>query len=390
LNERQPLTADDAVVGPRPGTIPVAGPWITEREVEAVAAAARHSWYEGATVESRAFEGEFATAVGRRHAIALPSCTSGLHLALMALGIGPGDEVVVPESTWIATAAPIEYVGATPIFADVERDTWCASFDSVRGVLGPRTKAIIVVDLYGGFPDLVALETLADELGIALVEDAAEAAGGWHAGRAAGSFGRVSTFSFHGSKTLTTGEGGMVLSDDVQLHERMLFLRDHGRLPGDHSFRSVEVAWKYKMSEMQAALGRVQLDRIDELIAKKRQIFGWYAERLASSALELNFERPDDRATFWMVTTVFDEATGVTGERAREALAAHGIATRPFFPALSSLPAFTTSPDVARAGRVNVVGYDLAARGINLPSALMLTEGDVDRVCDVILPLVVP
>ena len=140
----------------------------------------------------------------------------------MALGVGPGDEVVVPESTWIATAAPIDYVGATPIFADVEPDTWCASLESVRSVLTPRTKAILLVDLYGGFPDLLAFEALAAEHGIALIEDAAEAAGGWHAGRAAGSFGRVSTFSFHGSKTLTTGEGGMVLSDDSDLHERML------------------------------------------------------------------------------------------------------------------------------------------------------------------------
>jgi perosamine synthetase len=379
--------ADDAVVGPRPGTIPVAGPWITEREVEAVAAAARHSWYEDATVESRAFEAEFADAVGRRHAIALPSCTSGLHLALMALGIGPGDEVIVPESTWIATAAPIEYVGATPIFADVESDTWCASIDSVRAVLTPRTKAIVLVDLYGGFPDLGAFEALAAERGVELIEDAAEAAGGRHAGRAAGSFGRVSTFSFHGSKTLTTGEGGMVLCDDTVLHERMLFLRDHGRLPGDVSFRSVEVAWKYKMSELQAALGRVQLDRIEELIAKKREIFGWYKGRLDGLAITLNFERPSERATYWMVTAVFDDATAVTGGGARDALAAQAIATRPFFPPLSSLPAFADSLDGARAAGENSVSYALADRGINLPSALMVSEADVDRVCDVIRSL---
>jgi perosamine synthetase len=384
------VTAVDAVVGPRSGTIPVAGPWITEREVEAVAAAARGSWYEDATVESRAFETEFAAAVSRRHAIALPSCTSALHLALMALGIGPGDEVVVPESTWIATAAPVDYVGATPVFVDVEPDSWCASIESVSAVLTERTKAILLVDLYGGFPDLLAFEALAAEREIMLIEDAAEAAGGWHRRRAAGSFGQVSTFSFHGSKTLTTGEGGMVLCDDTALHERMLFLRDHGRLPGDFSFRSVEIAWKYKMSELQAALGRVQLARIEELIEKKRAIFGWYRERLADSSLDLNFERADERATFWMVTAVFGEETGVTGASARDALAAEGIATRPFFPPLSSLPAFAKSPDVVRAARENPVSYRLAARGINLPSALMLTEADIDRVCKVIRALVAP
>jgi len=382
------MTAERAVVGPAPGVIPVAGPWITEREVDAVAHAARTSWYEGAGIESRAFEGEFAAAVGRHHAIALPSCTSGLHLALMALGVGPGDEVVVPETTWIASAAPIDYVGATPVFADVESDTWCASIESVRSVLTPRTKALLLVDLYGGFPDLVAFEALAAEHGIALIEDAAEAAGGRHAGRVAGSFGQVSTFSFHGSKTLTTGEGGMVLCDDLALHERMLFLRDHGRLPGDVSFRSVEVGWKYKMSELQAALGRVQLDRIDELIDRKRTIFGWYRDRLSPLPLALNVERPGERATYWMVTAVFDEASGVRADGVRDALAAHGIATRPFFPPLSSLPAFADSPDAARAACENPVSYSLAPRAINLPSALTLTERDVDVVCDAVASLV--
>ena len=233
--------------------IPIAGPWITDREVEAVAYAARNSWFEHANDECRAFEQEFAAATGRTNAIALPSCTSGLHLSLLALDIGPGDEVIVPETTWIASAAPISYVGATPIFVDVEPDTWCMAIDSLEAALSPQTKAVIPVDLYGGFPDLVTIEKLCDAHGAALIEDAAEAAGGRHAGRAAGAFGRMSTFSFHGSKTLTTGEGGMVLTDDAALHQRMLFLRDHGRLPGDVSFRSVEVAYKYKMSELQAA-----------------------------------------------------------------------------------------------------------------------------------------
>ena len=364
--------------------IPVAGPWITDREVEAVAHAARNSWFEHANDENRAFEHEFAAATGRSYAIALPSCTSGLHLSLMALGVGPGDEVIVPETTWIASAAPISYVGATPVFVDVEPDTWCMDVGAAEAAITERTKAMIPVDLYGGFPDLVALEKLADHHGLALIEDSAEAAGGVHAGRAAGSFGHTSTFSFHGSKTLTTGEGGMVLTDDEALHKRMLFLRDHGRLPGDVSFRSVEVAWKYKMSELQAALGRVQLARIDELIDRKRQIFGWYVDRLAGDAIALNTEREGERATYWMVTAVFSEATRVDAATAAAALRDANMATRPFFPPLSSLPAFADSPDVLRARRANPVSYDLAERAINLPSALTLTEDQVDRVCEVV------
>jgi perosamine synthetase len=370
-----------------PERIPVAGPWITDREVEAVAHAARNSWFEHATDESSAFEQEFAAATGRSHAIALPSCTSGLHLSLLALGIGPGDEVIVPETTWIATVAPVCYVGATPVFVDVERDTWGMSVPAVDERINERTRAVIAVDLYGGFPDLVALEKLCDRHGLALVEDAAEAAGGVHAARAAGAFGRASTFSFHGSKTLTTGEGGMVLSDDDGLHQRMLFLRDHGRLPGDVSFRSVEVAWKYKMSELQAALGRVQLARIEELIERKRTIFGWYAERLARCPVTLNFERAGERATYWMVTSLFGEASGVDATTASAALAAANIATRPFFPPLSSLPAFADAADAPRARAANPVSYDLANRALNLPSALTLTEQQVDRVCTVIRQL---
>jgi perosamine synthetase len=367
--------------------IPIAGPWITEREVEAVARAARNSWFEHARDETQAFQAAFAAATGRAHAIALPSCTSGLHLSLLALGVGPGDEVIVPETTWIASAAAISYVGATPIFVDVEPDTWCMSVTSVKAMLSERTKAVIAVDLYGGFPELVALEALCESHGIPLIEDAAEAAGGRHAGRPAGAFGRTSTFSFHGSKTLTTGEGGMVLCDDSRLHERMLFLRDHGRLPGDHSFRSVEVAWKYKMSELQAALGRVQLDRLEELIEKKRTIFGWYADRLNGSGSTLNLEREGDRATYWMVTAVFDRNTGVRADAIAAAMAAEDIPSRPFFPPLSSLPAYAHSPDAARAAKSNLVSYDLAERAINLPSALTLTEDQVDRVCAVVLSL---
>jgi len=364
--------------------IPIAGPWITEREVEAVAYAVRHSWLEHANDECRAFEHEFAAATGRHHAIALPSCTSALHLGLLALGVGPGDEVIVPETTWVATAAPVTYVGATPVFVDVEADTWCMSLSSARDVITEHTRAIIPVDLYGGFPDLGALENLATTYDLALIEDAAEAAGGRHAGRSAGSFGTLSAFSFHGSKTVTTGEGGMILGDDNDLHERMLFLRDHGRLPGDVSFRSSEVAWKYKMSELQAALGRVQLDRIEELIERKRQIYSWYAERLAGCPVTLNIERPGERATYWMVTVVFDAATGVDAITAADALADAGAATRPFFPPLSSLPAFAKSPDTPRAAASNPVSYDLAGRAINLPSALTLDEGQVERVCEVV------
>jgi perosamine synthetase len=362
--------------------IPVAGPWITEKEIAYVTDAVTNAWYENANVYTKRFEEAFATYVGRRYAISLPSCTSGLHLALLALGIGPGDEVVVPDITWIATAAPISYVGATPVFTDVDRDSWCLTADTLEAALTPRTKAVIVVDLYGNMPDMDAIQRLADRHRVAVIEDAAEAIGSTYKGRPAGSFGVASAFSFHGSKTLTTGEGGMLLTDDETIYQRCLVLHDHGRQPGDIMFRNIEVGYKYKMSSLQAALGLAQLERIDELIARKRAIFAWYrAELGGSNVLTLNSESPDVRNTYWMVTAVFSASLGYRKEDVMKALDEQGMATRPFFDPLSSQPAYAEVPGAEAARASNQVAYAIAPYGINLPSALNLSQATVAKVC---------
>src|SRR5207248_4969739 len=191
----------------------VAGPWITQHEIDYVNEAARTGWYDKANAFQERFERGFAAYAGVRHAVALPSCTSALHLALLALGVGPGDEVVVPDITWIATSAPISYVGATPVFADVDEGTWCMSARSFEECITPRTRAVIPVDLYGGMPDMDALAEVAHRHRVAIIEDAAEAIGSEFRGRKAGTFGDAGVFSFHGSKTLTTGEGGLLATD---------------------------------------------------------------------------------------------------------------------------------------------------------------------------------
>ena len=371
------------------GRIPVAGPWITEREIAYVAEAAASAWYEGAGAFNERFETTFATTVGRRHAISLPSCTSGLHLALLAAGVGPGDEVIVPDCTWIATAAPVRYVGATPVFADIDPVTWCLSAPSVEATLTPRTRAVIAVDLYGSMPDMDELVDLCARQDLALIEDAAEAIGSvWH-GRPAGGFGLASVFSFHGSKTVTTGEGGMVVTDDSAVHQRMQVLRDHGRAPGDVAFYNQEVAYKYRMSALQAAMGLAQIERLDELVDRKRQIFGWYRERLAGvDGLTLNAEPPDTRNSYWMVTALLDPRHRLEKNEVAQRFDAQGIATRPFFHPLSSLPAFGGSAAADQGRERNVVSYRLSPFGVNLPSALCLDELDVDRVCSVLKDMV--
>lgn len=370
-------------------TIPVAGPWISSLEVEYVRRAAETAWYAGANDCVRDFETAFAKRVERSRAISLPSCTAGIHLILAALGIGPGDEVIVPDITWIASAAPVSYVGATPVFADVDPVTWCLHHDAAERVLTSRTRAIIAVDLYGGMPDMAALTDLAQRHGVALIEDAAEAIGSRWQGRPAGSFGVASVFSFHGSKTLTTGEGGMVVTDDPLLHQRMLQLRDHGRDPGSTDFVNDEIGFKYKMSALQAALGMAQLERLDQLVDRKRELFSCYSQELCSlRGLALNAEPAGTYNSYWMVTAVLDPELGLTCSSMRARLAELGMGTRPFFHPLSSLPAYNRTPGVEEARQRNVVSYRLSPYGINLPSALILDVSDVHRVAAAVRAMV--
>jgi perosamine synthetase len=369
--------------------IPVAGPWVTEREIRYVTEAATNDWYGGAGQALGRFERAFATSVGLKHALGVPHCTAALHLALLAFGVGPGDEVVVPDITWVASAAPIYYVGATPVFADIDPESWCITAASIERCLTAKTKAIIVVDLYGAMPDLPAIRALAEARGIPILEDAAQSIGAELNGKRAGSFGEMATFSFHGSKTLTTGEGGMLVTDRQDFHDRCVFLRDHGRPPGSHRlFVTTEVGYKYKLSGLQAAFGLAQLERLDELITRKRQIFAWYEERLRDvPGLRLNYEAPGTRNTYWMVTIVTDAAYGLTHASMMDHFDKQGIETRPFFHPLSALPAFAAAPDAAAARARNSHAYDISPRALNLPSALMLEEAQVDRVCDAVRAL---
>lgn len=356
--------------------IPVAGPWITQKEIDYVTDAVTNAWYSNANIYHDRFEKAFATYVGRKYAISLPSCTSGLHLALLSLGVGFGDEVIVPDITWIATSAPITYVGATPVFADIDELSWCLSAESFAERITPKTKAVIIVDLYGNMPDMDAILEIAEKYGIAVIEDAAEAIGSEYKGRKAGSFGDVSTFSFHGSKTLTTGEGGMLVTDREDIYQRCLFLRDHGRDPQGKMFWNSEVAYKYKMSSMQAALGLAQLERIEELINRKREIFAWYKESLDGFyGITLNQEADRVKNTYWMVTAILDEKLAVKKEDMIERLKEQSIDARPFFYPLSTLPAYQGV--LPEPQPQNTVSLSLSPFAVNLPSALNLTQEQV-------------
>lgn len=364
-----------------PERIPVAGPSISDREVELVADAARNAWYKNHAEFNNRFERMLADYVGVSHAVSTPHCTAALHLALAALGVGPGDEVIAPDVTWIASVAPIVYVGAEPVLVDIDPVTWCLDPAAVERAIGPRTKAIIGVDLYGSTCDWARLQDIADRHGLALIEDAAEALGSVYHGRRAGTFGRVSAFSFHGSKTVVTGEGGMLATDDKDLFDRVLFLRDHGRNPGDRYFLNTEIAFKYRMSGVQAALGVAQMERIDELISHKRAIFRWYHDRLSDlSSLTLNAEPADTQNSFWMVTIILNPSLGLDKFAMMAELDKRNIDSRPFFSPLSSLPAFNDRPSATRFVTPQDAGKVIAAYGVNLPSGYNMTEDKVDIV----------
>lgn len=368
-----------------PKRIYASGPWITELETKMVHDALVNGAYDRPYHYVETFQNAFAGHHGRSHGIMTPNCTTAIHLLLAGLGIGPGDEVIAPELTWIGSTAGIKHVGAKTVFADVEADTWCMDARSLEARITPRTKAAIVVGLHGNMPDMAAIEEVTRRHGIHLIEDAAQSLGSTLHGRKAGAFGVASVFSFHRTKTLSTVEGGMMLTDDARLHERCMFLRDHGR-SSNVAYYNLEVAFKYIPTNLQAALGYAQLQRLDELVGKKRQILRWYREKLAGIPdIQLNPEPPGGVNAVWVPGLVFGRSLGITKQAALDHFARWGLPGRPFFYPLSSLPAYG---EADRYRPLNPVAYDLTDRGIDLPSALNMTEEDADYVAECVHDLV--
>lgn len=357
--------------------IQMAGPWITEHEEKAVLDALRNGWYgKDAYHYVETFESEFARYHDRKYALMTPNCTTALHLLLAGLGIGESDEVIAPECTWIGSVACITYQRAITVFADIDPIHWCLTPESIERTITARTKAVIVVDLYGNMPDWDGINELCRRRGITIIEDAAEAIGSTYQGIRAGKFGIASTFSFHRTKTLSTGEGGMVLFDDTALFERCKFLRDHGRSPG--TYYNTEVTFKYMPFNLQAALGYAQFQRLDELVGKKRWIWEGYRKRLADIPdLQFNPEPSNVRNGVWNTALIFGKSHGMTRDLALAGLNKMGLPGRPFFFPLSSLPAFPGRELPARHD--HPVSYDISGRGINLPCALNMTDEDLDK-----------
>ncbi len=324
-----------------PSRIYYTKPSITEREIAYATDAAANGWGEHCYDYIHRFERQFGEHLGSSFAIATASGTGALHLGMAGLGIGANDEVILGDINWIASAAPIVHLGAKPVLVDVLPDTWCLDPAAVEAAITPRTKAIMAVHLYGNLCDMDALASIAQRHGLHLIEDAAEALGSvWH-GKRAGSMGVFGAFSFHGTKTITTGEGGIFVTDDADFYERALTLSNHGRARGEtRQFWPVRIGHKYKMSNLQAAIGCAQLERIGELVAGKRRVFEFYKDVFAGLPLAMNPEPPETTNGYWMPTIVVNEGVPFDREALLTAFRADNIDGRVFFWPLSSTQLF--------------------------------------------------
>lgn len=369
------------VVDRRPSAqqILTAGPSIGSQEVTYVDDAVRNGWNSHHSDYLNAFETQFGDFVGSPHAMATSSCTGALHLALLALGIGPGDEVIVPEITWVATAAAVNYVGAKPVFVDVDEVCWGIDPQALEAAITPATKAVMPVHLYGYPADMTRIMEIARTHGLFVVEDAAPAIGATIADRAVGTFGDFGCYSFQGAKMLVTGEGGMLVTPDADLRAKAWKQQDHGRKPG--TFLIEEVGRKYKMSNATAALGLGQIERAEVQIFQKRRINAWYHAALDGRAgIRMQTELPGSQAIHWMNSIFLEDGGEAEREVLVQALRKEGIDSRPVFPPISQYQIWgydvsTAAPVAARIG----------ASGINLPSGVRLSKASVDRVSDVLL-----
>ena len=359
--------------------IPYTKPSITELEIRYATDAAANGWGERCYEYIDRFERNFAAHLGVKYAIATSSCTGALHMGMAALGISPGDEVIMADTNWVATAAPIVHLGAKPIFVDILPDSWCIDPELAESAITPRTKAIIAVHLYGNLCDMDRLLAIGRKYGIPVIEDAAEAIGSVYHGKRAGSMGHFGTFSFHGTKTLTTGEGGMFVTDDAELYETVLTLSNHGRARGQsRQFWPDMVGFKYKISNLQAALGCAQLERLPDLVDRKRWILNQYRLGIERRPdISLNPEPPGTINGSWMPTVVFSERMTVTRHELQVHFVDANIDARVFFWPLSSLPIFG-------GASLSPLATNIGARAINLPSFHDMTSEEIARVIGVI------
>lgn len=363
--------------------IPVAAPDLSGNEEKYVVDAIRSTWISSTGPYIQRFEKEFAELCDTRTSVAVCNGTVALHLALLALDVRPGDEVLVPSLTYIATANAVRYVGAEPVFVDVDPQTWCIDPKLIEAKITRRTKGIIPVHLYGHPADMDAINHIAAVHGLWVVEDAAEAHLARYKGRVTGSLAPIATFSFYGNKIFTCGEGGSVMVSDPKLEIRIRTLRGQGMDPNRRYYFPV-TGYNFRLTNVAAAILCAQLERRDEIIARRRAIFQMYSQYLADiPGIDFQPVAPWAQPAPWLYcVTVNKEKFGKSRDEVMVALAAAEVESRPFFLSLHKLPPFRE--ESMRRGEVLPVTDELSERGLSLPTFAGLTEADIVKIAKII------
>ncbi|MEO1403553.1 MAG: DegT/DnrJ/EryC1/StrS family aminotransferase [Cyanobacteria bacterium J06635_1] len=366
-----------------PHRIPISQPSITALEIACVTDAMQSGWVSSRGEYIDRFEETFAAYCGTQYALTTSSGTTALHLALASYGIQPGDEVIVPNLTFVATANAVTYVGAKPICVDIDPETLCIDANQVEQAITNRTKAIIAVHLYGHPANIPALQAIADPQGILVIEDAAEAHGAMIQGQKAGALGDCGVFSFFGNKIVTCGEGGMLTTSNQDLYKRALHLRNQAMSPTQRYWHT-EIGFNYRMTNLQAALGFAQLKRIDDFIQKKKAIFEQYQYYLSPylskhSNLKLNRTASWADNVFWQICLEVEGWTASARNQFMQVLAERGIESRPYFYPISDMPMYSEA-----TSHRTPVAHQASQQGLNLPSFFEMRDQDIENVCNII------
>jgi perosamine synthetase len=354
--------------------IPIAKPSLGKEELANITKAVKSSWISSLGKFINLFEKEFAKYCGVKYGIATFNGTVALHLALATLGIKKGEEVIIPNLTYVATANVVRYCGAKPVFIDSHPDYWCLDPAKIEEKITKKTKTIIPVHLYGHPSDMDKIMELARKYNLYVIEDAAEAHGAEYKGKKVGSFGDISCFSFYGNKVITCGEGGMCLTNNKKLAEKMRFLKDQAMSSTKRYWHPI-IGFNYRMTNLQAAIGLAQLKKIEKFIKKKRKIAKYYREKLRDLAekklITLQPEMPWAKSVYWMSSILIEDKARISRDKLMRKLEKEGIDTRPFFYSVNTLPPYKDKEKFP-------VAENLSRKGINLPSSVDLTEKEID------------
>jgi len=355
--------------------IPVYKPSLLGNERKYVLDCLDSTWISGKGVYLSGFEDKFAAYINSPYATAVCNGTVALHLALRALGIGPGDQVIVPTLTYVASANTIVHAGAKPVFADSLCETWQIDPADVLRKIRPETKAIMVVHLYGHPCDMDPILQIAREHRLFVIEDCAEAVGTKYKGQHVGTFGDISTFSFFGNKTITTGEGGMVVTNDATLFDRAVHFKGQG-LASHREYWHDVVGYNYRMTNLSAAVGLAQLEQVGDFLRKKRRVANGYKERLAGLPIEIQPEASYATHSYWMVSALMLSESD--RDKCRELLAHGGVETRPVFYPIHTMPMY------AERYQRHPIAESIGRRGVTFPSWPDLTDSELDNICDIV------